>query len=98
MPFLAIRDDYNISLNIYVQPKASRTKITGIHDNSLKISTTAPPVDGKANHHVTVFLAKLFKLPKTAVTILAGHQSRHKTVVLEGISPEKVRQILGPFL
>ena len=46
-------------LNIYLQPKASRDHIIGLHGlDELKISITAPPVDGKANKHLIKYLAK----------------------------------------
>ena len=41
-----------IRLRILLQPKASRDQIIGLHDGELKISITAPPVDGTANAHL----------------------------------------------
>ena len=36
-------------LTVTVQPRASRNQVVGIHDDSLKIKLTAPPVDNAAN-------------------------------------------------
>lgn len=85
-------------LELYVQPKSSRTRIVGLHDGSVKLALTAPPVDGKANTQITGFLAKLFKIPKSAVTLLSGQQGRHKKIALTGISQAEVRQIITPLL
>ena len=40
-----------LRLRIFLQPKASRDQIVGLHDNELKITITAPPVEGAANAH-----------------------------------------------
>jgi len=62
----ALADGDSISLSIHVQPKASRTRIAGLHGDAVKLCITSPPVDGKANAAVIQFLAKLFKIPKAA--------------------------------
>ncbi len=38
-------------LKLYIQPKASRDQIVGLHGDELKVAITAPPVDGQANTH-----------------------------------------------
>lgn len=45
-------------LRLYIQPKASRDSIVGLHGDELKVAITAPPVDGQANAHLVKFLAK----------------------------------------
>ena len=34
-------------LRLYIQPKASRDSIVGVHGDELKVAITAPPVDGR---------------------------------------------------
>ncbi|VEH65645.1 Uncharacterised ACR, YggU family COG1872 [Rodentibacter pneumotropicus] len=41
-----------IRLKIFLQPKASRDQIVGIHNEELKITITAPPIEGQANAHL----------------------------------------------
>lgn len=98
MPYLTVNANQQISLDLYVQPKSSRTQIVGLHDGSIKLAITAPPVEGKANGQVTAFFAKLFKIPKSALTLLSGHQSRHKRLGVTAISQDEIRQILAPLL
>jgi uncharacterized protein (TIGR00251 family) len=98
MSYLTVQENRQTILALYVQPKSSRTRITGLHDGSLKLAITAPPVEGKANAQVTTFIAKLFKIPKSAVTLLSGHQGRHKRVAVTGINPAEIRGIIAPFL
>ncbi len=51
-------------LRLYIQPKASRDSIVGLHGDELKVAITAPPVDGQANAHLTKYLAKQFRVAK----------------------------------
>jgi len=82
-------------LTIHVQPKASKTEYAGIHGGALKFRVAAPPVEGAANEALCVYLAKQFGLPKKAVTVQAGHASRHKRVQLRGIAASRVHEVLG---
>lgn len=69
-----------IRLRIFLQPKASRDQVVGLHDNELKIAIIAPPVDGQANAHLLKFLSKLFKVPKSSIQLEKGELQRHKQV------------------
>ena len=91
-------DGDSVSLSIHVQPKASRTRIAGLHGDAVKLCITSPPVDGKANAAVILFLAKLFKIPKAAVTLASGEASRDKRLILAGISTAQAEAVLQPFL
>ncbi|MEL4292977.1 DUF167 family protein YggU [Shewanella xiamenensis] len=70
----------DLLLNLYIQPKASRDQIVGLHGDELKVAITAPPIDGKANAHLSKYLAKAFKVSKSDVHILKGELGRHKLV------------------
>jgi hypothetical protein len=98
MSYLTAQENQPLTIDLYVQPKSSRTRITGLHDGSIKLAITAPPVEGKANTQVIAFIAKLFKIPKSAVTIQSGQQGRHKKIGIAGISPAEIRRILAPYL
>ncbi|HAS61868.1 MAG TPA: YggU family protein [Vibrio sp.] len=82
------REGEDIILRLYIQPKASRDKIVGLHGEEIKIAITAPPVDGKANAHLSKYLAKQFKVAKGLVNIEKGELGRHKQVRI--ISPNQV--------
>ena len=56
-------------LRLYIQPKASRDSIVGVHGDELKVAITAPPVDGQANSHLVKFLGKQFRVAKSQVVI-----------------------------
>ncbi len=86
----------DIVLRLYIQPKASRDNIVGIHGDELKIAITAPPVDGKANAHLIKFLSKQFKVAKSSIDIEKGELGRHKQVRIH--SPNQIPQTIQPWL
>ena len=63
-----------------MHPRARKNAITGTVGDALKLSLTAPPVDGKANQAVIEFFADLFAIPRSSVTIASGETSRNKVV------------------
>lgn len=80
---------------VKVQPRARRNAITGVVGDMLKLTLTAPPVDGRANQAVIEFLAELFEIPRHSVTIASGETSRNKMVRIAGMSREAVEQRLA---
>lgn len=55
----------------------------GQHGEEIKLAITAPPVDGKANAHLTKFLSKQFKVAKGQIEIEKGELGRHKQVRIQ---------------
>lgn len=94
MPYLTENPDGSLILAVYVQPRASRSRLVAIHGNSLKLAITAAPVDNQANMAVIRFFAKLLDLPKTAISIRKGAQGRSKLLALQTISAEQVRAVV----
>ena len=82
------------TLEVYVQPKASRNELVGIHEGTLKVRLTAPPVEGEANKECVKFLAKLLNIPRSRVEVVQGHKSRRKTVLILGITGEELQNRL----
>ena len=87
--FIKISKD-GISIDCWIQPKASRTAISGIHGTSIKITVAAPPEDGKANAELCAFLSKMLGIPKSSVQIKSGHASRRKIIFCSGAAKEKL--------
>ena len=84
-----------VRLDVYVQPRASRSEVVGEHGDAVKIRLAAPPVDGAANEELLRFLAKLVGTPAGNVSIAAGESSRRKTVALTGVSLDDVQSALA---
>lgn len=77
-------------LSVWLQPRASRTRIVGIHGDSVKISVQAPPLEGRANDECIEYLSAILGFPKKYFTIKSGQQSRYKKIYIEGMTPEVV--------
>ena len=84
-----------VTFAIQVRPRARKNAVTGAVGEALKVSITAPPIEGRANHACIVFFAKLLRLPQSSVTIASGLNSRNKVVQVAGISAEELRHGLG---
>ena len=79
------------SLEIQVQPGASRDHIVGVVEGVLKVKVSAPPVDGAANERLTTFLAKeIFHVPRSHVRVVRGERGRRKHVAVQHLTPELV--------
>ena len=72
-----------LTLDLQVQPGASRDEIVGMHGERLKVRISAPPVDGRANRHLIEWLAEVFGVPRSRVTLTRGLSGRSKTVCIE---------------
>ncbi len=93
---IAIQDTpQGATFSVKVHPKARKSAITGEVGDSLKLSLTAPPVDGKANEACTEFFSKLLHVARSSVTIAAGASSRTKVIRVAGLSAADVRARLG---
>ena len=77
------------TLALYIQPGASRTEVSGEHDERLKIKVKAPPQDGEANLCLIEFLSDLLGISKKKIFLIQGESSRQKLVLVE-LSPEDI--------
>ena len=84
-----------ITFAIKVHPRAKKNAITGEVGDALKVSLTAPPVEGRANEACIELFAKLLRVPRSSVTIAAGQTSRNKVIRVAGMTAQQVRERLG---
>lgn len=85
-----------LTLELLIQPRASRTRVVGEHDGRLKVQLAAPPVDGEANAALVEFLADALRVKKAAVEVLRGETGRRKTVRVAGVAAEAALAALLP--
>lgn len=83
-----------VKLSLRVVPGASRNEIS-FAGGLWKIRLTAPPVEGKANLALLVFIADKLDLNRSQVELTAGKTSRNKTVVVYGLSKEEIDKRLA---
>lgn len=83
-----------LSLNVRVQPRASKDEIVGTMQGALKIRLTAPALENRANEALIEFLADSLRIPKAAVRIQSGEHSRTKRVEIRGVTRQQVLALL----
>ena len=72
--------DGAVVLALRVQPGAKRSQLKGMHGDRLRVAVASPPVDGKANRALVIWMAKLLGLRRSDVTLISGAASRDKRV------------------
>jgi uncharacterized protein (TIGR00251 family) len=83
----------DLVLWLKVQPKSSRDEFAEVLHDALKLRITAPPVDGKANKHLTAWLAGEFGVPRSNVLLESGQTQRRKLVRI--VRPRKMPRELA---
>ncbi len=75
-------------LAVKAAPKASRNAIVGpmptADGHALKVAVTAPADKGKANEAIAALVAEAFRVPKGAVSVIAGATDRSKLLRIAG--------------
>jgi uncharacterized protein (TIGR00251 family) len=87
-----------VTFAVKVQPRARKNAVTGVVGDALKLALTAPPLEGRANQAVIDFLAGLFEIPRSSVTIASGATNRNKVVRIAGVSRTAIEQHLMAIL
>ncbi len=80
---------------VFAKPRASRSRIIGVREGALEVAIAAPPVDGAANTELIHALARALRLSKRQVSLVAGEASKHKRVVVHGLTVEELRSRLA---
>ena len=86
-------------LPVRLTPGASVDRIDGWDVDAdgrpvLKVRVRARPVEGEANTALIKLLAKSLGVPKSAVSLDRGGQSRLKMISVEGLSNDAMRKRL----
>jgi uncharacterized protein (TIGR00251 family) len=76
--YLRLEKTGAVIVDIHVIPNASRTQGDGEHDGALRVRLHAPPVDGKANLALIVWLADALVIAKGDVELIRGQTSKRK--------------------
>ena len=92
--------DTGFAVDVRVTPRADRDAICGMRaDGVLTVRTVAAPVDGKANDAVVRLVAESLGVRPGSVALVAGHRSRDKRLVVNGVAQSVVavwKQNFGP--
>lgn len=93
---IAIKDTSSgATFAVKVHPRARKNAITGEVGGVLKLALTAPPLEGRANEACIEFFANLLDVPRSSITIAAGHNNRNKVICIAGLTAEQVTSRLS---
>ena len=86
-------------LPVRLTPAASADRIDGWDVDAegrpvLKVRVRARPVEGEANTALIRLIAKTLGLPKSAVSLDRGGQSRTKMLSIDGLTDDELRERL----
>ncbi|MGA2858106.1 MAG: DUF167 domain-containing protein [Candidatus Sulfotelmatobacter sp.] len=92
---IAIHDSPSgVTFPVRVHPRARKNAVTGTLGDALKVSLTAPPLEGRANQACIEFFAQLLRVPRSSVTIASGQTSQNKVLCVAGVTAQYVRDRL----
>ena len=80
----------SVPLEVYVQPRASKTGIAGLHDGVIKVRIAAPAVDNAANLALIDFIAARLGIAKRGVRVVSGSTRRRKVLEIDGVAKEVI--------
>ena len=83
-----------LTFAVRVAPRASRSEISGEHEGALRVRIAAPPAEGAANRELTRVIAKALKVPQNAVEIIAGKNSKNKTVRVQNVEAATLERLI----
>ncbi len=86
-------DGDTLVLNVLGKPAAARDMIGKPKGPQLKVSVTASPRNGKATDHMLRFLAPLFGVPVSQITVVFGRESIHKQLRIQ--APTRLPAVFG---
>jgi len=99
-PLNSARD--GLRLAVCLTPRAKADRVLGVAATAegmrvVKASVTAPPEDGCANEALLQLLARVLRLPRRDLAIVAGAGGRRKTVSVAG-DPQDLSDRLGALI
>ena len=84
-------------LHLKARPNARHNQLAVADDGSVTVRLHAPAQDGKANACLLAYLAEVFGVSKSSLTLLSGHTAPFKKVEIGGLSEMEFRAVLGKF-
>ncbi|WP_165963649.1 DUF167 domain-containing protein [Hymenobacter radiodurans] len=84
-------------LHIKAKPNGRVNQILVAANGEVAIRIKAPAHAGQANSELIAYLAQVFGLSKSSVTILTGHTAPFKKIKLDGLSEEDCQRVLAQY-
>jgi uncharacterized protein len=88
-----------VTVAVRAQPAANKSAIVGVYGEGasaqLRVAVQAPPIEGRANEALIGFLADLFGIARSRVTLLSGQTSRSKVFLLKGVRVDRALSVIS---
>ncbi len=65
-----------MKISVRVHPNAPRSQVTGFEGGVWQIKVAAPPLKGRANRELEIFLSQRLQVSKSAVSVVKGQTSQ----------------------
>ncbi len=87
--------DSGVIFTVKVVPGSSRTSVSGLLDDMLKVKVSAAAEKGKANKCLIDFLSQELGVKKNVIRIISGQVNPVKRVEVFGVSADMLEKKLG---
>ena len=84
-------------LHLKAKPNARHNQLAVAPDGTVTVRLHAPAQDGKANTCLLAYLAVVFGVSKSSLTLLSGHTAPFKKVEITGLPEADFRAVLEQF-
>jgi len=82
-----------ILLKVAVRPKSRETSfVAEISPEVIVVNLKSPAREGKANSELIKRMSKVLSVSTSNITLIAGHKSREKTLLVQGLDLESVEK------
>jgi uncharacterized protein len=85
-------------LEVQIQPNAKVNQIVSYAGGVLKVKIAAPPVEGKANKMLALYLSEVLDIPKSSIDIEHGLTGKKKLLAIENFTEDKLKTRLEGIL
>jgi uncharacterized protein (TIGR00251 family) len=83
-----------IRIAVKVRTGARKNGIIDYSDSVLRVKIATPPMRGKANKALIVYLSKILNVSKSAIAIEKGETSRNKLISIAGMDVVRLNTMI----
>lgn len=84
-----------VRISLRIQPGASRNEVAGLASGVWRLRIAAPPVEGKANKELTLYLSEVLNIAKSNIVIVKGERGRDKVIAVYGLTADEIGKRLS---
>ncbi len=85
------------TLHLKAKPNSKKNQLLVAADGTVTVRLQAPAQDGKANACLLTFLAEVFGVSKSSITLVTGHTAPFKKVQFDTMEDSTFQQVLTQY-